>query len=493
MKQYIMSIDQGTTSTRTIIFNSNGQVVSIAQQEIKVYYPKSDWVLQDPDEIFESVRLTMHQALIKANLSFEDIASIGITNQRETTVLWNKKTGEAIDRAIVWQSKQSASICDELKYKGLDTVVLDKTGLVIDPYFSATKIMWSLKHIDHALELMNQDDLAFGTIDSWLIYKLTNHMVHKTDVTNASRTMLYNIHTLSWDQELCELFGINQNILPTVHHSDHEFGQTSSKLTGGVSIKINAILGDQQAALYGHQCIHKGDIKNTYGTGCFMLMNIGEAAIISDKGLLTTIAYGINGTINYALEGSIFVAGSAIQWLRDELEFFENAEESEQLIASSKSDQVYVVPAFSGLGSPHWDKQARGAIFGITRSTNKADITKATLNSLAFQTKDLIRIMEEVGQISINDLRVDGGATSNHYLMQFQSNVLQSTVLVPKMKEMTAYGVGLLSAQNSGFEDFNQSLNGEIYEKLTPLMSETEANKLYDKWLTAVKATKVFK
>ena len=496
LKKYIISIDQGTTSSRAILFNKKGEIVSQSQKDLKMIYQQAGYVEQDADDIWTSVLSTLAECIAIAEILPEEIGSIGITNQRETTILWDKRTGEAIYKAIVWQSKQSNYICDNLKAQKLDNLFQEKTGLLIDPYFSGTKIKWVLDNITGAKELMAEGNLLFGTVDSWLLYKLTGNKVHKTDYTNASRTLLYNIFKKEWDQELLDILGINRNILPEVCDSNSIFGYTARQAFLGVEVPIAGILGDQQAALFGQLCLEKGSIKNTYGTGCFMLMNTGTTPALSKKGLLTTIAYSIDGVVTYALEGSVFVAGSAIQWLRDSLNFFEEAAKSEELASSVEDNYgVYVVPAFVGLGTPYWDTEAKGAIFGLTRGTTTAHITRATLESLAYQTKDVIDIMSLESGISPKILKVDGGASMNNFLMQFQSDILNIEIIRPKVNESTALGAAFISGLATGFYKNIKELEKTVIldKTFSPIMSEDERTKLYKSWLTAVKATRTFK
>ena len=496
MKKYILSIDQGTTSSRAILFDKLGNIVSSSQKEIKMIYQKEDYVEQDAIDIWTSVLSTTAECLHSAEVLPEEIASIGITNQRETTVLWDKRDGTPVYNAIVWQSKQSKDICDDLKEKGLNDLFKSKTGLLIDPYFSATKVKWILDNIDGTKELMDQGNLMFGTVDTWLLYKLSGNKIHKTDYTNASRTLMYNIFTKEWDQELLNILGINNNILPEVCDSNAIFGITARHTFFGAEITIAGILGDQQAALFGQLCLEKGEIKNTYGTGCFMLMNTGTSPTISKKGLLTTIAYSIDGVVTYALEGSVFVAGSAIQWLRDSLGFFDEASESEKIAMSVDSNYgVYVIPAFVGLGTPYWDTDAKGAIFGLTRGTTSAHITRATLESLAYQTKDVIDVMSLESGITPKTLKVDGGASLNNFLMQFQSDILNIEIIRPKINESTALGAAFISGLAIGFYK-----NIEEIEKLivkdkhfNPKMDESVRNNLYNNWQKAISATRTFK
>lgn len=496
MKKYVISIDQGTTSSRTIIFNKNGEIVSSSQKEINMIYEQENYVEQSAYDIWSTVLSTLADSLLHAEILPEEISSIGITNQRETTILWDKRTGRPIYRAIVWQSKQSNYICEDLKEKGYNDLFRSKTGLLIDPYFSGTKIKWALDNIEGAKELMDEGNLMFGTVDTWLLYKLSGNKEHKTDYTNASRTLLYNIYEKKWDLELCEILGINPNILPEVCDSNSVFGTTARHTFFGAEIPIAGILGDQQAALFGQLCLEKGSIKNTYGTGCFMLMNTGEQPVKSEKGLLTTIAYGIDGKVTYALEGSVFVAGSAIQWLRDSLEFFSDAKDSEtQATSVDSSYGVVVVPAFAGLGTPYWDAEAKGAIFGLTRGTKKEHITRATLESLAYQTKDIITVMEEESNISAPFLKVDGGASLNNFLMQFQSDILNLEITRPKINESTALGAAYISGLASNFFDSIEEIKSlsKKDKSFEPGMKKGEIDELYKQWKSAISATIRFK
>jgi len=496
LKKYIIAIDQGTTSSRAILFDKQGRIVSSSQKEIKMFYKKPGYVEQDANEILTSVLSTIAECLLTVEVLPEEINSIGITNQRETTILWDRRTGRPIYDAIVWQSKQSNYICEELKSKGLDDLFKSKTGLLIDPYFSGTKIRWILDNIEGAKELMDNGHLMFGTVDSWLLYKLTGNTVHKTDHSNASRTLLYNIFEKKWDEELLDILGINKNILPEVCDSNSIYGHTARQNFFGAEIPIAGILGDQQAALFGQLCFEKGTIKNTYGTGCFMLMNTGTTPCLSKKGLLTTIAYSIDGTVTYALEGSVFVAGSAIQWLRDALKFFKNASDSEKLAMSVDSNYgVYVVPAFVGLGTPYWDTEAKGAILGLTSGTSISHITRATLESLAYQTKDVIDIMASESKITPKILKVDGGASLNNFLMQFQSDILNIEIRRPKINESTALGAAFISGLATNFfsdlDDLRKTLI--LDRKFIPKMKTDERNKLYTNWQKAVSVIRSFK
>lgn len=496
MKKYVLAIDQGTTSSRAILFNKQGNIVNTAQKEIEMIYQKEDYVEQDAYDIWTSVLGVMAECLLTAEVLPEDIASIGITNQRETTILWDRKTGIPVYEAIVWQSKQSNDICELLKAQKHNDVFKRKTGLLIDPYFSGTKVKWIIDNVEGVKKLMDDGDLMFGTVDTWLLYKLTGNKVHKTDHTNASRTLMYNIFDKNWDQELLNILGINKNILPEVCSSNSHFGKTARTSFFGHEIPIAGILGDQQAALFGQTCFEEGSIKNTYGTGCFMLMNTGTTPTLSDKGLLTTIAYSIDGVVNYALEGSVFVAGSAIQWLRDALDFFEDAKDSEKLAYEVDSNYgVVVVPAFAGLGTPYWDSDAKGAIFGLTRATDKRHITRATLESLAYQTRDIIDAMSAESGIDPTFLKVDGGASLNNFLMQFQSDILNIDIVRPKISESTALGAAFISGLSVGFFKDLKEISDIVQKDQTfsPKMNKTETEKLYKCWQKAIEATRIFK
>jgi glycerol kinase len=451
MEKYIMSFDQGTTSSRAIIFNKQGVIVSTAQREFKQIYPESGWVEHDAREIWSTQIAVATEAVLKANLKPANLAAIGITNQRETTVVWDKATGEPVYHAIVWQDRRTAAYCDELKQQGWSSEIQQKTGLIIDAYFSATKIKWILEQVPGAKEKAEAGQLLFGTIDSWLIWKLTDGLVHVTDVTNASRTMLYNIHTLSWDPDLLKLFGIPENMLPGVKSCSEVYGETSGSLFAQ-KIPIAGIAGDQQAALFGQMCTIPGMVKNTYGTGCFMLMNIGEKPILSKNNLVTTIAWQINGKVQYALEGSIFIAGAVVQWLRDELKIISTSSEVETLAAQVPDNGgVYLVPAFAGLGAPHWNPYARGTIFGLSRGANSGHICRAALESIAYQTMEVLKAMEADAGVRIKELRVDGGATANDLLMQFQADVLGVKVVRPEVTEVTAIGAAYLAGLATGY------------------------------------------
>lgn len=488
MKQYILAIDQGTTSSRAILFNKKGEIVASAQKEFPQYFPKPGWVEQDANEIWLSVMSVYMEVLVKAKVSAEEIAAMGITNQRETTIVWDKTTGEPIYHAVVWQSRQTADICKELTEAGKEQMIREKTGLLIDPYFSATKVKWILEHVEGAKEKAERGELLFGTVDSFLVYKLTGGKVHATDYSNASRTLLYNIYDLDWDDELLALFDIPRAMMPEVRPSGGDFGVTEGKFfeTG---IPIRGIAGDQQAALFGQTCFEPGMAKNTYGTGCFMLMNTGEKPAKSEHGLLTTIAWGLDGKVEYALEGSVFVAGSAIQWLRDGLKMIESAPESEAVAATVEdSDGVYVVPAFVGLGAPYWKPDAKGAIFGLTRGTTKAHFVRATLDALAYQSTDIIQAMMLDSGIELQKLKVDGGAVKNNLLMQFQSDILNVPVERPMISETTALGAAYLAGLSVGFWQSKEELRANylVDETFMPAIDEEKRKELLKGWKRAV-------
>ena len=493
MEKYILSFDQGTTSSRAIVFNKNGDIVSMAQKEFTQIYPNAGWVEHDAREIWSTQVSVATEAILKANLKAENVAAIGITNQRETTVVWDKLTGEPIYHAIVWQDRRTAAYCDSIKEAGHDLMIKEKTGLVVDAYFSATKVRWMLENVAGAREKASKGELLFGTIDSWLIWNLTGGKVHVTDVTNASRTMLYNIHTLSWDKDLLDLFGIPENMLPEVKSSSEVYGETAGAIFA-VKIPIAGIAGDQQAALFGQMCTQTGMVKNTYGTGCFMLMNIGEKPILSKHNLVTTIACQIDDKVQYALEGSIFIAGAVVQWLRDELKIISSSAEIEALASKvPDSGGIYMIPAFAGLGAPHWNQYARGTIFGITRGTNNSHISRASLESIAYQTMEVLKAMEADAGVTIKELRVDGGATSNNLLMQFQADVLGVNVIRPKVTEVTAIGAAYLAGLAIGFWD---SLEEIQLQWKRDKCFEPEPNEnletMIKGWNKAVKAVKVW-
>ncbi len=491
MKKYVLAIDQGTTSTRAILISQSGEKLYQAQRPVDCLYPKPGWVEQDANSIWISVVDVINELLIVSGASMDEIAAIGITNQRETTVIWDKKTGKAIHNAIVWQSKETQEICERFNDKM--EFIHEKTGLRINPYFSASKIRFILEKVPHAEERMNKGELLFGTIDTWLIYKMTKGKVHATDYSNASRTLLFNIKDLCWDDELLKMWGINKNMLPEVKDNNADFGEASF-FAGGVH--IFGVAGDQQAALFGQCCFEKGQSKNTYGTGCFMLMNCGDKPIISDKGLLTTIGWRINGEITYALEGSVFIGGAVVQWLRDEMAWFKDSSQSEEY-ATRRPDTngVYVVPAFVGLGTPYWDDDARGAIFGLTRGADRHNIARAALYSIAYQSTDVIKTMQEDAGLDLKVLKVDGGASANNLLMQFQADILQAEVRLPACVETTALGAGYLAGLGCGFwKDLKEiEANHTCSKRFNPQMSKEEADELYAGWQEAVKATRAYK
>ncbi|MGG4268478.1 glycerol kinase GlpK [Peribacillus simplex] len=496
MDTYILSLDQGTTSSRAVLFNKRGEVLHIAQKEFTQYFPNPGWVEHNANEIWGSVLSVIASCLSEMNVKPEQIAGIGITNQRETTVVWDKETGQPIHHAIVWQSRQTSEICEQLKEEGLEDLFFRKTGLLIDAYFSGTKVKWILDHVDGAREKAERGDLLFGTIDTWLIWKLSGGKVHVTDYSNASRTLMYNIHDLKWDEELLEILQVPQSMLPDVRSSSEVYGNTASHHFFGNEIPIAGAAGDQQAALFGQECFEKGMAKNTYGTGCFMLMNTGEKAVKSEHGLLTTIAWGLNGKVEYALEGSIFVAGSAIQWLRDGLKLLNDSKDSEMYAKRvTSADGVYVVPAFVGLGTPYWDSDVRGAVFGLSRGTSKEHFVRATLEALAYQTKDVLCAMEVDSGINLKALKVDGGVVKNDFLMEFQSGLLNVPVERPVISETTALGAAYLAGLAVGYWESQEEISklGAVDKKFEPKMEEQERKDLYDGWKKAVQAARVFK
>ncbi len=488
-KKYVMALDAGTTSNRAIIFDEESRIVSVSQKEFTQYFPKPGWVEHDANEILHTMMEVMQSALEQSGLTGSDIAAIGITNQRETTVVWDKTTGCPIYNAIVWQSRQTASICEELKQQGLIDEFKEKTGLVIDAYFSGTKVKWILDHVEGAREKAEKGELLFGTIDSWLIWKLTGNQVHVTDYSNASRTLMFNIKTLQWDDQLLQYLTVPKSMLPEVRPSSDVYGYTQPSILG-VPVKIAGAAGDQQAALFGQTCYEPGMAKNTYGTGCFMLMNTGTEPIASKNGLVTTIAWGLDGNVEYALEGSIFVAGSAIQWLRDGLRMIDTAPDSEWVAKRvPDSDGVYVVPAFVGLGAPYWDMDARGLIIGITRGTKKSHIVRATLDSMAYQTKDVLSAMEADSGIKLASLKVDGGAVANNMLMQFQADMLGVPVDRPQVIETTALGAAYLAGLAVGVWQSKDELrhSWKLQNRFMPEMNPEKAASYYKGWRKAVK------
>lgn len=491
-ERYVLALDQGTTSSRAILFDSRGNVVGMVNQEFPQIYPRPGWVEHDPYDILESQVSVAKKLLRTVNVEPNQIAAIGITNQRETTIVWDKKTGKPVYNAIVWQCRRTASMCDELKAQGLADLIKRKTGLVIDAYFSATKLKWILQNVPGVLEKAKKGEIAFGTVDSWLIWNLTGGKVHATDVSNASRTMLFNVSDLRWDEELLDMFNVLRSVLPQVFPSSHIYGVTDKDIFG-VEIPIAADIGDQQAALFGQMCVRAGMVKNTYGTGCFILMNIGDKPIFSRSGLLTTVAWKLKDEVSYALEGSVFIAGAAIQWLRDELRMVESAQETEQMALSvPNSAGVYVVPAFVGLGAPYWDMYARGAIFGLTRGSKKEHIVRAVLESIAYQTRDVVEVMCEECQNELKTLRVDGGASKNNFLMQFQADILNVPVERPKVNETTALGAAYLAGLAVGYWESMEQIESQwqLDRKFVPNMDEKEREELYKGWRKAVERAK---
>lgn len=484
---YIIALDQGTTSSRAVLFNEKGEILGVRQREFTQYFPESGWVEHDPEEIWSTQFEVLRSLLNDMSISVADIAAIGITNQRETTVVWDRHTGEAIHNAIVWQDKRTSGFCEELKSKGYEEQVKAKTGLVIDSYFSGTKINWILDNVPKARKDAEAGNLYFGTIDSWLVWKLTKGQVHATDYTNASRTMLYNIVDNKWDEELAAMLNVPMSMLPEAHPSAHHFGDFEFK---GTKIPIMGIAGDQQSALFGQACFSPGEAKNTYGTGCFMLMNTGNKFHVSKSGLLTTMACSTDGTLTYALEGSVFIAGAAIQWLRDGLKIIDDAGDSEYFASKVTTNDVYMVPAFAGLGAPYWDQYSRGAIFGLTRDTGKNHLIKAAIESIAYQTRDVKTAMEQDSGIQISSLMVDGGATANNYLMQFQSDILGVEVDRPTITESTALGAAYLAGLSAGVWKLEEIKNiRRTDRKFVPKISAEEREKLYRGWQKAVERT----
>lgn len=496
MKKYLIAIDQGTSSTRAIIFDKSGKTISVAQKDLENLFPKPGWVEINANDIWISTLNVLKRVISQSKINVLEVAAIGITNQRETTVLWDKNTGMPLYNAIVWQSRQSVEICDKLIEQGYEDLIKQKTGLPIDAYFSASKIKWIIDNVAGVKEKMENDEVCFGTVDSWLLWNLSQNKIHATDYTNASRTMLFNIHTLEWDQELLDIFGISKNILPKVYPSSYQYAYTNPSHLFGNEILISGVAGDQQAALFGQKCFEKGSLKNTYGTGCFLLLNTGNTPINSKNGLITTISCSENEEIKYALEGSVFVGGSAVQWLRDSLEIIESSKQSE-MIAEKVPDNggVYIVPAFVGLGTPYWDMDVKASILGLTRGSSKHHIVRATLESIAFQTKDIVELMINETNLKLTKLKVDGGASSNNLLMQFQADILDVEIEVSANVETTAIGAAYLAGLSSGFyasvdEIISHQEENQIFK---PKMSEEKRKEYYKKWQLAVKATQVFK
>ena len=491
MGKYVMALDAGTTSNRCILFDKSGKIISIAQKEFTQYFPQPGWVEHDADEIWSTQLGVAVEAMSKVGASAEDIAAIGITNQRETAIVWDKKTGEPVCRAIVWQCRRTAAYCDQLKEQGYTDMIREKTGLIIDAYFSGTKIRWILDHVEGAREKAEKGELLFGTVETWLIWKLTKGRVHVTDYSNASRTMLFNINTLEWDQEILDLLQIPKAMLPEPMPSSCVYGHTDPSYFGG-PIPIGGAAGDQQSALFGQVCFHPGAAKNTYGTGCFLLMNTGEKPVFSQNGLVTTIAWGLDGKVEYALEGSIFVAGAAIQWLRDEMRLIDSAADSEYMAGKVKdTNGCYVVPAFTGLGAPHWDPYARGTIVGITRGVNKYHIIRATLESLAYQVNDVLGAMEADSGISLTSLRVDGGASANDFLMQTQADIIGAPVKRPRCIETTAMGAAYLAGLATGYWKSREEVkeNWAIDQVFEPAIDKEERKQKIKGWNKAVRCS----
>lgn len=490
--KYILSLDQGTTSSRAIIFGKSGEVLSKAQMEFKQYYPKAGWVEHDAEEILKSQITVAKQAITKLGDSFENVGAIGITNQRETTIVWDKTTGKPVYNAIVWQCRRTAEYCDQLKEEGHINFIQDRTGLLIDAYFSGTKIKWILDNVPYARERANAGELLFGTVDSWLVWNLSGGKSHITDYSNASRTMLFNIHTLQWDDDILKLLDIPKSMLPEVVNSSGVLAQCEESIFGS-TCPIGSCAGDQQAALFGQCCFDKGDVKNTYGTGGFMLMNTGVKPVKSENGLLTTLAWGIDGKVTYALEGSVFVAGALVQWLRDELQIVENSAQTETIAKSvSDSNGVYVVPAFVGLGAPYWNQGARGAILGLTRGANKAHIVRASLEAIAYQTADVLKAMEQDCETQLKKIKVDGGASANNFLMEFQADILNTTVYRPKCVETTAMGAAFLAGLGVGFWKSADELRkiNSVARSFESKMSDTYREKLLAGWRKSVERSK---
>ncbi len=494
-QKYIVALDQGTTSSRAVILDHDANIVSVAQREFTQIYPEAGWVEHDPMEIWATQSSTLVEALAKSGIRSDELAAIGITNQRETTIVWNKETGKPVYNAIVWQCRRTADICEELKARGLEDYVRDNTGLVLDPYFSGTKVKWILDNVEGAREEAEAGKLLFGTVDTWLVWKMTQGRVHVTDYTNASRTMLFNINDLCWDQKMLDEMGIPASMMPEVKRSSEIYGQTNIGGKGGTRIPIAGIAGDQQAALYGQMCVEAGQAKNTYGTGCFLLMNTGQEKVTSKNGLLTTLACGPKGEPAYALEGAVFMGGASIQWLRDEMKILAGAEDSEYFATKvDSSNGVYVVPAFTGLGAPYWDAYARGTIVGLTRGVNANHIIRATLEGIAYQTRDVLDAMQADSGIKLANLRVDGGAVANNFLMQFQSDVLDTEVLRPQVTEVTALGAAYLAGLAVGFwESIDELQDKAVLDRtFEPHHDEEKRNRRYKGWKRAVKCAQTW-
>lgn len=489
-KEYIIALDQGTTSSRAVLLDKNANVVEISQREFTQIYPQAGWVEHNPMEIWATQSSTLNEVVAKAGITSDKIAAIGITNQRETTIVWEKATGKPVYNAIVWQCRRTADICHQLKADGYEEYIRKNTGLVVDPYFSGTKVKWILDNVEGAREKAENGELLFGTVDTWLVWKLTQGRAHITDYTNASRTMLFNIHTKQWDDKMLEILGIPRSMLPEVRNSSEIYGQTNIGGQGGVRIPVAGIAGDQQAALYGHLCVEPGMAKNTYGTGCFMLMNTGDKAVESQNGLLTTIACNAKGEPCYALEGSIFMGGASVQWLRDELKIVDDSHDTEYFATKvADSNGVYVVPAFTGLGAPYWDPYARAAILGLSRGANANHIIRATLEAIAYQTREVLDAMQSDSGEKLETLRVDGGAVANNFLMQFQADILDANVERPVVREVTALGAAYLAGLATGFWQNLEELRGkaEVERTFAPEIAPEKRTKLFNGWQKAVK------
>ncbi len=492
----VVAIDQGTTSSRVLIFDRQGRVVSSAQREFEQIFPRSGWVEHRPRDILTSVQVTLSEAMHHANLDASEVAGIGITNQRETTVVWDRKTGEPVYNALVWQSRHSAELCRDMRSDAVDLLVRERTGLLLDAYFSATKLAWLFRHVEGVRERAQRGELLFGTVDSWLVWNLTGGKVHVTDVSNASRTLLYNIHQQCWDEDLLELFGVPASMLPEVRGCSEVYGHIQAKYFFGREVPICGIAGDQQAALFGQACFEPGMAKNTYGTGCFMLMNTGGVAVPSQHGLLSTVAWKVDGRVEYALEGSVFVAGAAVQWLRDGLRLLDSAEQSQACAQSvSSTDGVYLVPAFAGLGAPYWRSDVRGALFGLSRGTRREHLVRAALEAMAYQTRDVLAAMEADSGIALKELRADGGAIANDFLAQFQSDMLDVPVLRSQIAETTALGAAYLAGLAVGVWDSREQI-AKLWQadrRFVPAMEESVRERLYEGWQAAVQATMGFR
>ncbi|HEV7123450.1 MAG TPA: glycerol kinase GlpK [Rhodanobacter sp.] len=492
----IVAIDQGTTSSRALIFDARGRVVSSAQREFEQIFPRSGWVEHRPRDILTSVQVTLTEAMHHANVEAAAVAGIGITNQRETTVVWDRKTGEPVYNALVWQSRHSAELCRDMRSEAVDRLIRGRTGLLLDPYFSATKLAWLFRHVEGVHERARRGELLFGTVDSWLVWNLTGGKVHVTDISNASRTLLYDIHRQRWDEDLLELFGVPASMLPEVRGCSEVYGHIEAKYFFGREVPICGIAGDQQAALFGQACFEPGMAKNTYGTGCFMLMNTGTVVVPSQHGLLSTVAWKVDGEVEYALEGSVFAAGAVVQWLRDGLHMLDSADESQACAMSvSSTDGVYLVPAFAGLGAPHWRSDVRGALFGLSRGTRREHLVRAALESMAYQTRDVLAAMEADAGIALKELRADGGAIANDFLAQFQSDMLGVSVLRAKIAETTALGAAYLAGLAVGVWESREQIAGlwQLDRRFDPAMEESLRARLYGGWQAAVQATMGFR